>query len=290
VTLSGFLATPSRFQAQIFREFPVAGATPLATTYVGSDGSYAFSDLPPWGHYFVQAGADFGQPVAVGAVVGPLAVPQTGAGADVTIEPVQLTIVQQSSAAGTLALQSALAYVFDPNSGAPAKGATLTLDLVGGQVAMQESTQGGAEAYTAVFAQPEPAQATYTVTAVLPGATSPTTWHAAAGSTSFTPTLSAPSANAAVPQGQPLLVTWPSEASADEELVVLYTQQQGAWAQQYESSRPDDEDVTTETIPGSYVASGTLLVNVLFAAAYCPSDQDGCVVTDETASAQITAK
>jgi hypothetical protein len=291
VKVSGFTLPPNRFQAQIFREFPVAGATPLATSVVGYDGSYAFSNLSPWEHYFVQAAADFGQAVAVSAVVGPLTVPATGGGgADVTIKPVQLTIVQQAAAGGALQLQSALAYVFDPASGAPSRGANVTIEVGGAQVAMQESTQGGAEAYSVAFTQPPPAQPTYTVTTLLAGSASPTTWNAAAGSASFTPTLTVPAANATVPQGQPLLVSWPTEVSADDEVVVLYAQQQNAWAQQYESPHPDDQDATSETIPASYVTSGPLLLNVLFAAAHCPPDQDGCVLNDETAAVQITAQ
>lgn len=291
VKASGFQAPPARFQAQIFRELPVAGATPIATSLVGSDGSWAFSDLPAWGHYFVQAGADFGGQVAVGAVAGPLTVPPTpGASTDIVIKPVQLTIVQQASAGGTMQLQQALAYVWNPVDGSPAKGASVTIAAGGSAVAMQESAQGGAEAYTAVFSPLAAAQSAYTVTAVMPGSTSPTTWHAAAGSAAFTPTLTAPVANATVPQGQPLAVSWPVQASADEELVVLYSQQQGAWAQKYQSPRPNDQDATAETIPGSYVGAGTLLVNVLFSAAHCPTDQDGCVVNDETAAVQITAQ
>jgi hypothetical protein len=289
-TVHGFVDPPLRYQARLFREFPVAGTAALQTALADSDGTYAFSQLPPWTHYYVQVAADFGQAIAVSSVVGPLAIPSGGAAADVTIKPVQLTIGQQASAGGTMQLTSALAFVFDPQDGSPAKGASVTIEVGGTQVAMQESTQGGAEAYIAAFPTPAAAQTTYTVTTLLPGSSSPAIWHASAGTASFTPSITAPAANVTVPQGQPLTVSWPSQPDADEEVVILYSQKQGSWAQAYETAQPHDEDATSEIVPGTVVAAGPLLVNVVFASGHCAPDQDGCVLSDETAAVQVTAQ
>jgi hypothetical protein len=283
-------ATPTVYQARLFREFPIAGANPVATAFATADGTYAFSALPAWNHYFVQVAAQFGSPVAVGAVVGPLSVPSTGP-VDVTIQPVQLNIVHEAPAGQAMQLTSALAYVFDPVDGSPAKGASVTIEVGGSQVAMQESAQGGAEAYSASFPASTPAQSTYTVTVLMPGlGQTPATYHAASGTASFTPSLSAPGANATVPKGQPLAVSWTAQPQADEELVVLYAQTQGTWGQAYMAPAPADADATTATVPASAVTAGPLLVNVLFAAASCPADQAGCVVNDETAAVQVTAQ
>ncbi len=286
---AGFTATPARMDANLYREFPEQGTAPLATVPVGSDGSWAFPALATWGHYYVQIAADFGQPQAVGAVVGPLSVPATGAPLAVNVKPVQLTVVEQALAGAALQLQSATAYVFDPGSGATVQGATVTITVGGSPVAMTAGTSAGS--YSASFASAPPAaQPSYTITTALPGA-SPTSWQLQSASPTFTPTLTAPANGATVPKSQPLAVSWPAQPGADEEVVELFTQQQNAWQLAWSSPRPDDADVTQETVPATYVTAGSpLLVDVLFAVGSCPATADGCVVSGEIAAAQITAQ
>jgi hypothetical protein len=275
--------------ANLYREFPVEGATPLATVGVDPDGSWAFTGVSAWQHYFVQVGADFGQPLAIGAVVGPLGVPSTGSTV-VTVKPVQLTVVEQALSGGAMQLASALAYVFDPASGALVQDATVTISVGGASVPMPWKSVGGTQAYSVTFATPPAAQASYAITTTLPGS-QPTFWQLQASTPSFTPSLSAPANGVTVAKGQPLSVTWTAQPAADEEILEFYTQQQGGWQQAYVSPHPDDADVTQETVPGSYVVAGTpLLVDVLFATASCPSSADGCVVSNEVAASQITAQ
>jgi hypothetical protein len=275
--------------ANLYREFPVEGATPLATVSVEADGTWAFTGLSAWQHYFVQVGADFGQPQAIGAVVGPLGVPATGSTV-VTVKPVQLTVVEQAPSGAAMQLVSALAYVFDPASGGLVQDATVTISVGGAAVSMPWTSVGGTQAYSVAFGTPQAAQTTYAITTTLPGA-APTFWELQASTPSFAPSLSTPANGATVAQGQPLGVTWTAQPAADEEIVELFTQQQGEWQQAYVSPHPDDADVTQETVPGSYVVAGTpLLVDVLFPTASCPASADGCVVANEVAAAQITAQ
>jgi hypothetical protein len=97
-------------------------------------------------------------------------------------------------------------------------------------------------------------------------------------------------ASATVAVDEPLDVAWPAQPLADEEIVQLYTQLNGAWSQVYEAPAPLDDDVTTATIPGTYVgpAGQPLLVNVAFLQASCPATADGCVLGELVAPAQIT--
>ncbi|HEY5243711.1 MAG TPA: hypothetical protein VIJ22_19655 [Polyangiaceae bacterium] len=292
VTVQGFTATPLRVEASLFREFPATGAVALATVPIAADGTWAFSNLDAWEHYYIELQADFGQSQDVAGFVGPLAVPLAGGPVAAQLKPAQLTVLEQGATASALQLQSAEAYLFDPSSGAPVQDATVSILMGSTAVPMPwtsipGSTNGG---YYVTFSTPPPAQATYTITSSAPGASSPTTWQLVANAPAFSPSLSAPADGAAVPANQPLTVAWTAQPMADEELVQLYTQVNGAWSQVYESPAPLDEDVTTATVPGSDVgpARQPLLVNVAFVHGSCPASADGCVVGELIVPAQIT--
>jgi hypothetical protein len=292
VTVQGFTATPVRVGASLFREFPSTGAVALATVPIAADGTWAFSNLDAWEHYYIELQADFGQSQDVAGFVGPLTVPLAGGPVTTHLEPAQLTVLEQGAAASALQIQSAEAYLFDPSSGAPLQNATVSI-LVGSTAvpmpwtSIPGSTNSG---YYVTFSPPPPAQPTYTITSSAPGATSPTTWQLVANAPAFSPSLSAPADGAAVPANQPLTVAWTAQPMADEELVQLYTQSNGAWSQVYEVPAPLDEDVTTATVPGSDVgpAGQPLLVNVAFVHGSCPASADGCVVGELIVPAQIT--
>ncbi len=294
VTVQGFTATPTQVVATLFREFPSTGAVALATVPIAEDGTWAFSDLPAWAHYFVEVHAGFGQAQDDASFVGPLDVPVTGGPVAMQLKPAQLTVLQQAAAGASLQVQSAVAYLFDPASGAPLQGATVSI-LAGGTAEPMPWTTipgGSTDGYYAAFSTPVPAQATYTITSMAPGASRPTTWQLVASQPTFTPSLTAPVASATVPVNQPLAVSWMPQPTADDELVTLYAQTNGAWSPVYSLPAPVDEDGTTATIPGSYVgpAGQPLLVNVAFAQASCPASADGCVVSELVAPAQITAQ
>jgi hypothetical protein len=295
VTVQGFSATPTQLEASLFREFPSTGAVALATGPIAEDGTWAFSNLAAWEHYYVEIVGGFGQSQDIAGFVGPLDVPVSGGPVAIQLKPAQLTVVEQAAAGAALQVQSAVAYLFDPATGAPLQGATVTILAGGNAVPMPWTTipGSGTDGYYAAFSTAVPAQATYTITSSAPGASSPTTWQLVASQPTFTPSLSAPAPDTTVPLNQPLTVSWMAQPSADEELVTLYAQMNGAgWSAVYSLPAPVDEDGTTATIPGSYVgpAGQPLLVNVAFAQASCPASADGCVVSELIAVAQITAQ
>jgi hypothetical protein len=292
VTVQGFTATPLEVHASLFREFPSTGAVALATVPIAEERTWAFGNLSPWEHYFVEVQAGFGQSQDVLGFAGPLDVPVNGGPVVIQLKPAQLSVVEQAAAGASLQVESAVAFLFDPATGAPLQGATVSI-LVGGTAVpmpwgpIPGSTTSG---YFAGFTTPLPAQPTYTITSSAPGASNPTTWQLVANPPTFAPSLSAPASGATVPVNQPLTVAWPAQPSADEELVTLYAQVNGAWSPVYALPAPVDEDVTTATIPGSAVAPAgqPLLLNVAFAQASCPVSADGCVIGEVIAPAQIT--
>jgi hypothetical protein len=291
-TVQGFSATPRQLQVNLFREFPSTGAGPLTTEVVTPGTNFAFSALPPWAHYYVQVQADFGQPVAPAGFVGPLTVP-SAAPVDVQVKPVQLSVLEQSQAGAAMQLQSALAYLFDPSSGAPLQDADISI-VIGGTPVPMPWTQvtGGTFGYSVAFAASTPAQSTYTITTGQPGATDASSWQLVADVPTFTPTLSAPANGANVPAGQALTVSWPEQPASDEEIVQLFALMSGAWSAVYQSPAPDDADAVGETLPSSDVGppGQSLLLNVAFLKGNCPPSADGCVVAEAVAAEAITAQ
>ena len=293
VAVQGFTATPTQVEASLFREFPSTGAVALATVPIAEDGTWAFSGLDAWEHYYVEVQAGFGQSQDIAGFVGPLTVPVSGGPVAIQLKPAQLTVLEQAAPGAPLQIQSALAYLFDSSTGAPLQGATVSILMGGTAVSMPWTSVPGSASdgyYVGFEVSPLPAQATYTITSSVAGASAPTTWQLVANPPTFTPTLLAPAANATVPADQPLTVSWTAQPMADEEQVQLYAQVSGAWSPVYELPAPVDEDGTTATIPGSYLAPAgqPLLVNVAFVQASCPASADGCVVGELIVPAQIT--
>jgi hypothetical protein len=287
-TTTGFTTAPRHMEAHLFRGYPSTGSAEISTLPVALDGTWVFSGVAAWDHYFVQIVADFGQPVAIAAVAGPLAVPSSAGPVAVQVPPLQLSVLQESQPSGAVQLVSALAYVFDPSSGAAVSSAAVAIDVGGAaQPLVWTSVNATTSAYVLQFPAGTAAQATYTVTTALSGS-SASSWTLSSPTTSLSPALSAPSSGAMVPAGQPLTVSWPALPS-DGELVELFRQQAGAWTAAYQST-PDDADVTQQTVPGADVTAGPLLINVDFLLGSCPVTSNGCVATTFVAASQVTAQ
>lgn len=286
---SGFTVAPKRMKVELYREYPASGAVPVASVPVALDGTWAFSSLGTWGHYFVQLVADFGQPVSLSSVVGALTVPSTGSPIALRVLPVQLSLLQQGPPGGPQLLVSALGYVFDPLTGAPVSNATVAV-VVGGTPQAMTWTQVAASTYAYLFTAPSmtPAQATYTVTTSQPGGATSTWQLTAPTTTTLMPNLTAPAGGATIPANQPLTVEWPAQA-ADAETVELYAMAQGTWSSVY-ASPIEAADVLQQTVPSTDVTAGSLLVNVQFLLGGCPPTADGCVAAGVVASAQVTAQ
>jgi len=294
-TTHGFVAPMSRARANLYRVFPSGTAAPLATQFVANDGTWAFSSLAAWGHYYVQIAADFavdgGRPSAVGATVGPFGVPAVAGGTiAVPVEPVQLEILEGSTAGG-YDLQWASAHVFDPATGDEiAGGANVAITVAGAATPMPWTTNSaGVLAYFVEFAQPVAAQPAYTITTSF--GSSNDSWHLVADPPTFAGAIASPADHAAVPTGQPLVVSWPAQPLADYEVVELFVLKGSTWSATYASPQPVAADTTQETIPASSIPqSGQYLLEVAFSKSNCPVTADGCVSANAVASAHLTAQ
>jgi hypothetical protein len=284
---TGFTSMAKHMEVRLFRGYPSSGSTPLATVPVALDGTWAFSALPAWSHYFVQVLADFGQPLSVAAVAGSLTVPSAGPVA-LQVPPVQLSVLQDSQPGGAAQLVSVLAYVFDPSSGALVPNAAVAIDVAGAPQALAwTALAGGTNAYVLKLPAGTPAQASYTITTTLSGSAA-SSWQLSSPVASLTPTLSAPSNGGTVPAGQPLTVSWPAVPS-DGALVELFTQQAGAWSLA-DQLPPVDGDATQQIVPPTEVTAGPLLVNVEFLLGSCPATSNGCVAAAFVAASQVTVQ
>jgi hypothetical protein len=288
--VQGFTATARQLQVNLFREFPATGAVPLTTVAIAPGGTFAFDGLAAWEHYYIEVQADFGQAVAPAVFVGPLGVPSSGP-MDIAVPPVQLSVLEQSAPGGSMVLASALAYVFDPASGAPAQNETVSITVGGAPVPMVwTAVTPGVFGYSATFASGTAAQPAYAVSTAAPGVSTASSWQLVAEVPSFTPTLSGPASGATISADQPLTVSWPAQSASDEEIVQLFTQESGVWSSVFRSPVPDDSDAVGETIPASDVtpAGKPLLLNVAFVSGSCPPTANGCVVAETIAAEEIT--
>jgi hypothetical protein len=296
-----FLAAPSHVCAFLYRTYPErASPTAAPAQLVAMDGTWAFSGLSPWEHYYVQIVDDFSYADAGATtvtIVGPVVVPVAG-GQTVAVEakPVELTLLETKLPGAAPVVQSAVARLSNPATGLKVEGAAaaqVTLDVGGAPTPMPWNA--AVSAFFVQFATPPPAQASYTITTQLAGAGAQT-WTLQADPPTFDGAITTPAPGGAVEAGAPLVVTWPPQPAADFELTEVFGQQDaGGWNPTpiYVSPAPLESRATSETVPvaaGAYGAAGTYLVNVLFAKANCPADASGCVIASSIASSQITAQ
>jgi hypothetical protein len=287
------VATPQRYVANLYDTFPLSGTAPVVAQEVAQDGTWAFSGVSNGTHYYVYVVAVYGEApdggggTSIAANVGPLTVPSSGASVDVVVQPVQLTVLESSNAGGPLDLQSALAYTFDPATGAPSGGNDTVSIVVGGTSVPMPWTaiSPSQHAYYATFTTPTAAQSTYTIT------TSSGPYGLVATAPTFTPSITSPANGATVPAGQTLDVTWTAEAAADDELLYVYTQGSGGtWAAENVASEPLAPGVAQGILPASAIVAGPLLVSTAFVVGSCPASAGGCVLSEAVASSQITAQ
>jgi hypothetical protein len=304
-TTKGFTTQPRFLYAELYRLFPLGSATPQAQETVATDGTWAFDDVPAWGHYFVQIVGDFGKTPAVGTLVGPLSVPSTGGSVAVTVEPVQAIASEHfqqgpMGMGGSFVLDWASAHVFAPSDGSELQSseATVAIDVGGTSTPMPWTTTGGQNLYFAEFATPPTAQSSYTITASGQAFGSmPASWTLVPSPPSFMPTLTAPMNGATVSKSQPLTVSWPVQPSADYVTVALFQVTDGGAATPMGPNPPPQlspdttSDVNDAGTPSlSLPGSGTYVVDVYFTTAACPTTAQGCVLSSAVAAAQITAQ
>jgi hypothetical protein len=294
-------AVPTHRCASVYRTFPEGTARPLQTQLVAVDGTWAFSGLPSWGHYYVffvddfQVGPDAGS--GVPAIVGPFAVPvatsDAGVAVQAAVKPVQLEVLESKTVGGSWQVQWASAHVFDPSLGSEIANRAVVSAVIGGAPTAMPWVvpQVGSPSYFVEFSPPPAAQPSYTILTADPSfGAKPVAWNLVAAPPSFDGTITAPADGATVSANTPLVVSWGAQPAADFILTELFQRVDGGWIQPYTSPQPNDSSVTSETIPKGTLIPGQYLLNVAFASASCPATADGCVLASSIAVAQFTAQ
>lgn len=297
-TARSLAAVPNVLVASLFRVFPSGQEMPLSSQTVATDGTWAFSNLPAWAHYYVRIAAEISvsgaAPSTLTSIAGPLTVPSTGHPTAVQVRPVELQVLESRLPGAGSQVQWASAHVFDPVTGDEMTGgAQVSIDIGGTSTAMPwGADSAGKPAYFVQFTTPPAAQSMYEVTTSAPAfGSTPLTWTLVADPPAFDAGISAPASNATIPVGQPLSVTWPAHPTADYEVVELFAHTPSGWTGAWQSPAPDSPDATQETVPGSAIgAAGPYLLNVVFSKANCPTTSDGCVYAGSVADVQLTAQ
>jgi hypothetical protein len=281
------------WQVDLFAQYPAAGVQPIAppALVAASDGSWAFdgvgADGGPQGGYYVKATARFvfaaGKSV-VSSVVGPLTLPATSL--SLTVGPLQAVAYEARRSGGSMFLDWALAHLYDPSTGEEiTSDASVTISGAadGGTLALQPTTVGSSTYYYAAFAQPPPAQPTYTITASHPAfGDAGVAVVIVAAPPSFDGTITSIDAGSSG-----ITVAWTPEPQASYEIVDLYAATaDGGWnaTPAYQSPTLDPPSRTSETTPP--LEAGTYLVNVAYTVANCSADAGGCVQAS-TVAAQV---
>ncbi|HEX8790126.1 MAG TPA: hypothetical protein VF765_04185 [Polyangiaceae bacterium] len=286
----GFSKQPRYLFAELYRLFPLGTAMPEAQETVATDGTWAFDDVPAWGHYFVRIVADFGQSPAIATFAGPMAAPTTGGPVAVTVQPVQ-AVASEHGMGGSFVVDWASAHVFSPSDGSELQSgaATVSIDVGGTTTPMPWTTTGGQSLYFVDFGTPPAAQSSYTITASGQAfGSTPASWKLAASPPSFMPTITSPANGGMVSASQMLNVTWPAQAAADYVTVGLFQVTDGGVTAVGSDPPQLTPDTSSQTLalpgPGSYV------VDVYFTTVACPTTSDGCVLSSAVAASQFTAQ
>jgi hypothetical protein len=305
---SGFTAMFPYAEVQLYRVFPSGTAMPVDSQELATDGTFAFSGLAPWAHYYLRGVAQFGPPTApvfIDTYQGRFAIPST------TPAPIALVIqpivagVGESEVAGTRSVTYATARVYDPATGIEVTDATVSLVVAAGETLPMTYGapvgQVAAPSYLIDFSgsSEEVEMGPIQIQAAAPelGA-SPLSVTISNEASLFEATLTSPADGATIPLNQALPVTWPSQPIADYALVELFVQKTtsstgaGSFVLDYESAGTIATDVTTDTIPATAIATaGKYLLNVDLGQAACGLDgSQGCAYLVHTAVANLTAQ
>jgi hypothetical protein len=297
MTLSGFTVAYEAAKVELYRVFPNGAAAPVDFQILAKDGTFAFSGVNPWAHYYLRGVVRFGDPMTGSAVAttrGRFVVPiAAGTSFDLVVQPVQLELLETKSA-GSRALAFVSAHVYDPASGRDLTDAVVTFNGSGSPTPMPYTTNAsGTKSYYVAFNPPVAANGAFSIAtshAAL-GAT-PITWDMTPEASLFDGALTAPADGASIKANTDLPVTWPAQANADYAIVLLFSKANGMYTATYVSPSSIASDVSSETIPGSKIPSaGTYLLNVDTAQAACQlGTTKGCTYLIHPASATLTAQ
>jgi hypothetical protein len=290
--LDAFKAKPSATKVTLYRVFPHGDTATVSWTPVATDGTFAFSDIPSWGHYYLEAEARFGKGSsenAVTSIVGSFTIPAANAPIPLVVRPVFLEVLQQAAAGMNTTLAWASAHLYDPASGAELTSGTVSLTANSKSYPMPYTTNaGGTMSFYATLPAGIAGGTSFAVVTSAPelGST-PMTWTLVGDPATFAGSITSPMG--AAPTNAPLTVTWTAEPMASYSVTELFIQNGSNFVSTYTSPTVNAPDVTTETIPASALTtSGAYLLNESYANATCPATADGCVYNVSTAAENVT--
>jgi hypothetical protein len=295
--LKDFTAKPSATKVTLYRLYPHGDVATVAWTPVAKDGTFAFSDLAAWGHYYLQGEARFGtgnDATAVASNVGSFTVPSTPGPIPIVVRPVFLEVLQQAPSGGSTILNWASAHLYDPKSGKEVTTGTVTFMANSQSYAMPYGTNaGGLSSFNVnlpTLPTPTVGGTSFAITTSYPELTeSPVTWTLVGEPATFGGAITSPTGSA--PKSKALTVTWQAQPMASYSQTELFFQMGTTFVQRYVSPTVNAPDVTSETIPASALStSGTYLINEDYANATCPPTADGCVYNLSTASVSVTVE
>jgi hypothetical protein len=294
---TGFTAIFPFAEVQLYRVFPSGDTMPIQSQELALDGTFAFSALPAWGHYYLRGIAQFGDPTApvfVDTYQGRFAIPTAaGASIDLVVQPLVAGIAE-SALGGSRGVTYATARVYDPASGAELTDATVSLIAAGMTIAMPYvADPSGAKSYYVAYGTPLAAAGPFQIQATDAAlGSAPLSVTVTTEASSFAPMLTSPADGATIPVSTALPVTWPSEPLSDYALVELFSKGASAFTSVYASAGTLATDTTTETIPATAIATaGMYLLNVDFGQAACGiGGSQGCAYLVHAAAANLTAQ
>ena len=295
-----FTAVPSASKIELFRTYPGSEA-PIASQPVAMDGTFAFSGLSPWAHYYLRAVARFGSATSgtsITSVQGRLAVPiATPSPIPLTVIPAELEMLETTYKGGPRVLQWVSAHVFDPGTGGEITQATVSVSGMGlSSTAMPFATNSsGTQSFFASFSSPPSGVSGVTVQVTHPsfGASGQAFTIGQEASSFDEPAILTPQNDGTIPVGQALTVTWGADPpQADYAVMAFFEKKNGQFVGLYGTQAPLAADVTSDTVPaGDVPEAATYLVNVNVSQTTCGgSSSDGCSNLFHTAQATVTAQ
>jgi hypothetical protein len=293
VSLRDFRAPPTASKVSLFRLFPHGNAVALQWAPVALDGTFAFSGLPAWGHYFLQAEGRFGSmtnPSSVASVAGSFSVPSAQEPIALTLRPVFLEVLQQSTMGQSSLLAWASAHLYDPSTGVELTTGAVSLTANGTTTPMTYgSNAGGTESFFVALPLGTTGGTSFTITTSSPAlGPAPLSWTLAGEPATFQGAITSPTG--AVSTGAPLAVTWTAQPMASYSVTELFFVDGQTFVPRYVSPTVNAPDVTSETIPASAITTpGTYALNESYSNATCPITADGCVYNVSTAAENVTA-
>jgi hypothetical protein len=296
LALKDFTAPPAAAKVTLYHLFPSGNVEVTAWTPVAEDGTFAFSHLEKWGHYYLQGEVRFGNGAhakGVASTVGSFTIPAPSKPIAIVVRPVFLELLQEATSGGATLLSWASAHLYDPASGTEVTHGSVSFTAGGMSYPMPYGVNaGGAHSFSFNVNLPTgtPGGTTFTITTSYPElGSSPKTWNLTGDPATFGGAIVSPMGT--VPANTPLEVKWQAEPMASYSQTELFEQQGTDYVQRYVSPTVNAPDVTTETIPASALAtSGTYLLNEGYANATCPTTSDGCVYNVSTAVVNLTVQ